>query len=153
MSAARIIGAAASLLIHAALFASFAIQPPVPAAEQSTPILGRDDGEEDAMRLVPTQDVAGEGLACDHSYRGIGIAHWSGTLIEVVEGGPAHRAGARLGDVLLNDALFARDEYPIGKPLPLRLQREGQQLELIVYVGRVCYTVPRTVPHLREDGR
>jgi len=147
MSAARITGAAASLLIHAAFLASL-LTHPIQQSEQRTPVAAQPESEDAHMRLVATPDAEGDGLACEHSFRGIGILHWqSGLITDVVAGGPADRAGAQIGDYLLNDAVFSRDGYPLGHRLPLRVERDGKQLNLIVYVGRVCYERPHTVSH------
>lgn len=149
---ARIAGACGSAAVHVALLVGLLVTPPQPAAEQSTPVRGEREGEDIAMQLVATTDGS-DGLNCERSYRGIGIAHWNNVINEVVAGGPAERAGAKVGDVLLNDSVFMRDQYPVGHRLPLRVQRQGEQIELVVHVGRVCYSVAHTIPHLSETDR
>lgn len=43
------------------------------------------------------------GLACDNTYRGVGIHFdWGNTVTEVAPGKPAERAGVVAGDTLLN---------------------------------------------------
>jgi hypothetical protein len=152
MTGARITGASASLMIHVACFVALVIQAPAPAQEQSTPVAAERDGDDRDMQLLPTPETDGDGLACEGSYRGIGIRHWpNGEVVEVVAGGPAERAGMKVGDYLLSDALLQRDQYELGHRIPVRVDRDGKQLSLLVYVGRICYSAPHTVPHLREN--
>lgn len=150
MSAARVAGAGASLLIHAALFAQL-LAVSVPAAESGVPVMTRPDSGDLDWRLIPTQIGDGIGLACEGSYRGIGVVvEYSGRVSEVVTGGPADRAGMRVGDRFLNDGMFIRDQYPLGHELVLRLERDGQRIDMPVLVGRVCYETAQSIPHLRE---
>jgi hypothetical protein len=151
MTGARLTGASASLLIHAAVLVALAIHPAAPAQEQSTPVAAEKQGDDRDMQLLPTPEADGDGLACEGSYRGIGIRHWpNGEVVEVVAGGPADKAGLQVGDYLLSDALLQRDQYELGHRLPIRVEREGKQLTLLVYIGVICYETPHTIPHLKE---
>ena len=150
MSAARFVGAFGSLAVHAALLLGLLTNAP-PLPEQQTPVMAPELGEDEEMRLVATPEADGTGLACEASYRGIGIQHWhSGAIIEVVADGPADRAGIRVGDYLLSDALLARDQYEVGKQLPLRIERDGRQIEIVVRIGVICFETPHTIPHLKD---
>lgn len=118
----------------------------------SVPAIPVEQSGDIDMHLVPDQVGAGNGLACASSYRGIGVVvGMAGALSEVVPGGPADRAGALVGDVLLNESVFVRDGYSVGRELPLRLERDGRRMDLSVRVGKVCYeTTSHSIPHLRE---
>lgn len=99
----------------------------------------RDEADPD-IQLVSSAHAGAAGLVCSNHYRGIGVAiSYSGYVREVVAGGPADMAGLKVGDRFMNDAMFIRDQYPIGKSLTLRIERDGRPMELPVKVDRVCY--------------
>jgi predicted metalloprotease with PDZ domain len=141
MNTARVAGCCGTVLVHAALLAAMvaspapADQPPVPTGLKSE----TDGLDDEGIRLLPS--VAGVGLACSHSYIGIGVmvSSFGGLIVEVSPGGPADRAGMQIGDRFLNDAMFIRDQYEAGRELTLRMERDGQRIDLPVRVGRVCY--------------
>jgi len=135
---ARAVGMTASVLLHALLVLMFLPSgkgvppPPVPVQAQM--------GEDMDMTLMAGSDTTGDGLACPSEYRGIGIRHYGGTIMEVVAGGPADKAGAQVGDVFLNDATFQRDQYELGKVMVMKLARGRDLLSLTVVIGRICFT-------------
>lgn len=136
MNAARIVGAGVSAAIHAALLIQLPVAVPVEPPRALPP--AKDSGERD-MRLLPSLP-AGLGLACAGHYRGIGVViSWSGYVREVVAGGPADRAGLRAGDRFLNDSIFLRDQYPLNTALALRIERDGQPMNLPVRIDRICF--------------
>jgi S1-C subfamily serine protease len=152
VSHARAAGAIASLLLHAALLAAIVARQVIPA-DTGVDVQPARDGEEMEMRLLPAEDGDGDGPACEHSYRGIGVmVGFSGLVEEVVSGGPADHAGMRVGDRFLNDSTFLRDQYAVGRTLSLRIERDGQQLDLPVRIGKVCYEGggSASIPHLVE---
>ncbi len=135
MSAARIVGATASVLVHAAMLvtlpAAKAIEPPKPV-----PVTQERDSD---IRLRSTS-AGSDGLSCQATYAGIGaIVSWSGYVREVVAGGPADDAGMRVGDKFLNEGLFGRDRYALELPMVLKVERDGQRLDLPVRIGRICF--------------
>lgn len=145
MSAARTAGAIGTVLLHGVLLATLAIDPP-PLAEPPIPVSAeRPGGNEDKeMRLVPTPPV-GTGLACANSYSGIGVmVSYSGYVLEVVAGGPAELSGMRVGDQFLNADMFVRDTYSVGRQLALRIERDGQRMDLQVRIDRICYSMEST---------
>lgn len=97
------------------------------------------------------------GLACTRTYTGVGLesSYSSGRISGLAPGGPAQRAGAQLGDRLLNDAVFSRNQHEVGKKMTLRLEREGRRIDLPVVIDRICVeetprSRPSTIPHLRD---
>jgi len=137
MNAARLVGAVASGLIHAAMLVTLPAAQPL--TEPPHAVMPKDGTDESAWRLLPSLP-AGVGLACAEHYRGIGaITSWSGYVREVVSGGPAEKAGLRVGDRFMNDAQFMRDFYPIGKQLSLRIERDGKSMDLPVQIDRICF--------------
>lgn len=151
MTAARITGASASVLLHAALLVALTMTLPSaqPPAGVSIPPKA-DEGEVD-MHLIPQVEGDGSGLSCEHSYHGIGVVlAFGSTVSEVVPGGPADTAGLRVGDELLNGEIFVRDAYAIGREFSLRITRRGDRMDLPVRIGKVCYDSPSSIPHLRE---
>lgn len=151
MSAAKLSGGLGSMLVHAAVV--FALLPAIPAkspAAPAKPVAHRSNEEAD-MVLIPESVSYGDGLSCPEWYRGIGvIVGFSGLVEEVVERGPADRAGLKVGDRFFNEQIFIRDRYAIGHALTLRVERDGREMELPVTIGRVCYSTQHTIPHLTE---
>lgn len=136
MSAARIVGAGASVLIHAALLVTLPAAKPLSEPPKPVPVTKEHDSD---IRLRSTT-AGSDGLACAGVYRGIGaIVSWSGYVREVVSGGPADVAGLRVGDHFLNDSAFSRDFYPLETPKVLKVERDGQRLDLPVRIGRICF--------------
>lgn len=137
---ARAIGASASVLLHAALVLAFVWPTAAPPGEVSTEPKKAEKSDEMEMRLIPASE-GGDGLACDGSYRGIGVVtNWGGNVEEVVSGGPADRAGMHIGDVFLNAEMFSRDLYSVGRDLVLKVDRHGVRIDLPVRIGNVCFT-------------
>jgi len=142
MNTARVAGCCGTVLVHAALLAAMvaspapADQPPVPTGLKSE----TDGLDDEGIRLLPS--VAGVGLSCAHSYIGIGVmvSSFGGLIVEVSPGGPADRAGMRVGDVFLNAERFRRDSYTPGQEMPLAIERDGQRIDLMARVGKVCYS-------------
>lgn len=93
--------------------------------------------------------------------RSLGLANPAGALIaDVIEGGPAAKAGFRQGDVILSvnghDIGKARDlsimvaEAPVGKPADVELWRDGHRTRLTPVIAEM----PRNLPNLgREESQ
>ena len=64
---------------------------------------------------------------------------FSGYVLEVAPGSPADRAGLRVGDRWLNDDSFTRDGRAIGDSVVIKIERDGQRVDLPARVGRICY--------------
>jgi len=142
VNTARVAGCCGTVLVHAALLAAMVaspapVQPPVPTGLKSE----TDGREDEGMRLLPSA-VGAIGLACAHSYIGIGVmvSSFGGLIVEVSPGGPADRAGMQIGDRFLNADRFRRDSYTPGQEMPLAIERDGQRLDLVARVGKVCYS-------------
>lgn len=147
---ARAIGASASVLLHVALVLAFVWTAPEPTKETTAEPKKAEKNDEMEMRLIPASE-GGDGLACDGSYRGIGVVtNWGGNVEEVVSGGPADRAGMHIGDVFLNAEMFSRDLYSVGRDLVLKVDRHGVRLDLPVRIGRICFEQPRGAPHPKD---
>jgi C-terminal processing protease CtpA/Prc len=137
-----------------ALLAGFVTAPAAPPAVPTSTLPPGDRGDEERFRFPP-QLQEGPGLACEQSYRGIGIAHGytGGYITAVAPGGPADRAGILVGDRLLSEAIFVRDQWEIGKRIPLSIEREGRQIDLVLTIARICYEIEpiaHSIPHLKE---
>jgi hypothetical protein len=144
---ARLVGAAGSVLLHAALFGTF----PITRLAHTELTGGTTRGEDVAMQLLPSENSEGAGIGCPHSYRGVGIiSTYAGWVEEVVSGGPADKAGVQIGDKFLNGEMFRRDGYSLGRQLVIKVDRHGVRLDLPVVIGAVCYEEPQTTPHLAE---
>jgi S1-C subfamily serine protease len=133
----RLVGACASILLHLSLLLSGGARQP--QGETTASALRVERAEDEAMQLLASATGDGNGDGCPHSYRGIGVVIWDGTVIEVVSESPADRAGMRVGDYFMNADMFARNEYQLGRSLVLRVRRQGTLLELPVRIGKVCY--------------
>lgn len=84
-----------ALMVHLLPFAAI---PPKETPPANPPKEVRLLGGVDDMRFRAFDGV-GMGLACEDTYDGVGIRHnWGGQITEVAQGGPAWRAGVRVGD-------------------------------------------------------
>ena len=147
----RVAGAVGSTAVHVAILLAM-VWPQQPAAQPPVKATPQHNQDEADMVLVPESESYGDGLTCENWYRGIGvIVGFTGLVEEVVERGPADRAGLKVGDRFFNEQLFIRDAYAIGHRLTLRIERGGSTMELPVTIGRVCYSTPHTIPHLRGE--
>lgn len=126
-----------SIALHASVLAPLpACAPPVAAQQPSAP---EREPEVLQIRLLPS-DEGGEGDAACDSYRGIGVLHgWGGIITQVAPGGPADKAGARVGDRFVNDFDFGSNRYPAGTVMTMRVVRDEEPLTLRVVIGHVCH--------------
>jgi hypothetical protein len=153
--ASRATGACASIALHAALLVAMVIAPEPPKAEPiAANAVPQEQNDELDMRLLPSS-ADGTGLACEGRYTGIGLVTYRDIIYDVVPGGPADRAGVRNGDIFMNGEMFQRDEHPVGKRLPLTVERDGKRLDLFVVIGSICFEKSSgegstSIPHLRE---
>lgn len=76
---------------------------------------------------------------CESYYMGIGIVHSSflGKIVEVVPGGPADKAGIKVGDIPL-DSLEIRDKYEEGTQITIPILRDGIMYQIPVTIGKIC---------------
>jgi predicted metalloprotease with PDZ domain len=76
---------------------------------------------------------------CDKHYLGIGVTHSSlfGEITNVAPGGPADKAGIRVGDIPL-DSLNIRDKYPEGTVITIPILRDGITHNIPVTIGKIC---------------
>lgn len=128
----RPVSAALVVLMHSTLLwasCSAKVDAPPPAADGELGVL--------EVRLLPSDEGDGDAV-CD-SYRGVGVRMGGGgEIIDVAPGGPADRAGVRLGDRLLNEDEFGGDRYPNGTVLVMRIERDGVPLQFTVTVRPIC---------------
>lgn len=77
---------------------------------------------------------------CDNFYIGIGITHGfiSNDVSEVVPGGPADKAGIKVGDVLLNSKLNIKDAFPIGTSVNIVILRNSIITTIPIKVNKIC---------------
>lgn len=152
MSTARIVGALCSLVLHAALVVPLLLKP-VPPPPRPVPVTV--PGGDNDMRLLPSEDGKGLGANCPRTYRGVGITiSLAGRVSEIVAGGPAAHSALQLGDQLMNDQIMLRDRYAIGRVIVLRVERDGQMVDVPVRIGLICYALESefrsAIPHLNE---
>jgi hypothetical protein len=148
MTSARFIGATAAVLVHLPLLLSLQMsRPDATEAVDVEAIASRGDSD-DAIHPLPVSDWSGYGEPCQNSYRGVGArtAKHGPTVIHVVPGGPAEKAGLREGDEFLNESMFVRDGYSLGRLMVLRISRDGQRLDLPVTIGRICFAEDGHIP-------
>lgn len=132
------------MLVHAALLLAFAGQAASGQAGGTVSVRPENLGDDERMHLLPSPTGDGDGLACANRYRGIGSeVSYSGRVSAVVPGGPADLAGMRVGDRFMNQEMFERDQYEIGRQLVLRLERDGVLIELPVRIDRICYDMDK----------
>jgi len=144
---------ALSIALHAVVFAALAVHrvgpAPAPGAAGVLVRLVLPPG-----RLVPAPEgdgplpprtvvAAGNDLhptGCRGTvYTGIGATvNRAGFILELAPRGPAERAGLRPGDAILNLEELPIDAYPAGKPVALRLLRDGAEAAAIVVIGVIC---------------
>lgn len=128
----RPVSATLVVLMHSTLLwssCSAKVEPPPPAGQDAPSVL--------EVRLLPSDEGDGDAV-CD-SYRGVGVRMGGGgEIIDVAPGGPADRAGVRLGDRLLNEDEFGGDRYPNGTVLVMRLQRGEREFAARVVVRPIC---------------
>lgn len=76
---------------------------------------------------------------CDKHYLGIGVTHSSlfGEITNVAPGGPADRAGIKVGDIPL-DSLDIRDKFAEGTVITVPILRNGIMHEIPVTIGKIC---------------
>lgn len=75
---------------------------------------------------------------CPHYYAGIGI-RFSWLLREVIDvapGGPADRAGVRVGDILINDPY--NDRETIGETRTYTIKRGDQVINITMVTEKIC---------------
>lgn len=73
-------------------------------------------------------------------YTGIGvIMGLNGSVSSVALGGPADKAGIKVGDIISNSSILQPDKHPVGTQLPLQIVRPHQNLTIIVSVDKVCF--------------
>jgi len=80
-------------------------------------------------------------IACDgRSFTGIGLRVWpNGTILDVVINGPAHAAGLRPDDTLLDLDAVSPDEHRVGTRVALRYLRDGREMpQAVAIVARIC---------------
>lgn len=138
---ARSIGASGSIAIHALLLLAFVAVFPKPQPVP-VPVGAPEPKQEDHnFQLLPSADREGRSLECPKFYAGIGlVASWTDDrVMDIAPGGPADVAGIRVGDIFLSNSVFQRDLYPIGKVIPMSVQRDGQRIDMQVRIGRICY--------------
>lgn len=80
-------------------------------------------------------------------YTGIGIFSAFGAVGEVAPGGPADKAGLRIGDTIMNREILGPDRYPEGTHLTLEIAREGnQRFKVDVTIEKICHTEREFTP-------
>lgn len=140
----RLVAAAGTLALHAALLAVALVSCSEASQAKPPPKASQGGAEEVEVRLLPS--VEGDGPPCD-SYRGIGIRSeftpldeegFIRSVIEISPGGPADRAGIRLGDQILNDHELGADRHPVGHRIVLQVLRDGIQLRIPVVTSHIC---------------
>lgn len=131
---------ALTVALHSLLAASALVRCTEPAAAQEHDKPKPREGEAIEVRLIPSTEDGENNLDCQKTYRGIGIKRsWGGRIFDVVPGGPADKAGIRVDDVMVNDALEI-DRYMVGHKVTVRVERDGRQFEVEVVIGRVCFS-------------
>lgn len=75
---------------------------------------------------------------CDRYYYGIGVSLWANWILEVAEGGPAHRAGVQVNDTWLN---FSLREYKKGDTVDITVRKpSGDLVRYKILVDKICVT-------------
>lgn len=128
-----------ALALHAAALLPFL---PIPGCIE--PKLGNGAGQAQGREDPPpvlARIIPGGGVQCPRPYRGIGVLTSAfGTVLEVVEHGPAWVAGIRVDDVIANAHEMWPDRYPLGHLIRVECSREGREFIALVRVGEVCST-------------
>jgi hypothetical protein len=146
---ARVIGAAASVVLHALLGLSLmrvtagASPPPrgSQAAEKRESSAERIYGAGLAIYTNPGNTSTATGLACaKHSYIGIGVmlSFQDNHIIAVGDNTPAARAGLREGDIIANVEVLDYGQAKEGTIHHLIVSRGGLASPVRVVVGRIC---------------
>jgi hypothetical protein len=92
------------------------------------------------VRLLPSgESTAEEAPACESTFRGVGLMHNGIRVQSLAPGGPADRAGLKVGDVILNAEVLGQDRYMVGHRLTLKVSRDGRHFAVDVVVGRICF--------------
>lgn len=117
-----------ALLVHLLALAPLAVRSEEP--EKKKPEVRLLGGNRDLVfrRLEGT----GTGLACADTYDGVGVRHnWGGQITDVAPGGPAERAGVKVGD----EYVASGDE---GAYRTLRYRQGGVERVLRVKRETIC---------------
>lgn len=152
---------AASLAIHlagAALFAGEPVGKRTGSKEAGAKSADKKGGEEIvAMRArlapePPAQAERGKGALSakdcpgGRHYTGIGLVfNLAGVIEMVAPGGPADRAGVRVGDVLAGSdtALLGPDKFKAGQAVSIWVMRGEERLPKPMRAAEICYETAR----------
>lgn len=124
----RVVATAAALVIHMAPFVSLARQKPPPEPPAPAKVYGG---------TIPggkfrDMDREGDGLACEYQYKGVGFEHsWQGKVLQIARGGPAWRAGIRVGD-------WMRSYEDNGDHYVFHMERGDQRIDLVIMKSDIC---------------
>lgn len=122
-----------SLMLHAALLFSF---PSCNGGESEKKHFGSTVN----IEIIPKFPNAKEKIKCEQWYGGIGIEHSEdgSTIMKVVEGYPAYRAGILVGDAVI----VPFNSYDIkgmpGTPVQVTVVRMGKVLEFHMIREKIC---------------
>lgn len=77
---------------------------------------------------------------CEKHYIGIGItySYLSNTISDIAPGGPADRAGIKVGDRLADPSMRIRNQYPIGTSINVAIIKDGRTVNISVKVDKIC---------------
>lgn len=151
----RRLAIAASIALHAVVFAALAIRLADAAAPGARAmrvrlvlppgtLLPAPDGD---GPLPPRTLAAGSRVrpsGCQGTvYTGIGASvNRAGYIVELAPAGPAEQAGLRRGDAILNLEELPIDSYPSGRIVGVRLLRDGVETATEVRIGAICDEAP-----------
>ena len=127
-----------AVALHAALLARCAPDQP-PAASESAAHPAAKDSEPLAVTLLPAPRPGGT-LPCADTYIGLGFTTgWGGGWVSsVAQGGPAERAGLRVGDNVTNADGMHAWQMP-GVRVTLHVERDGHPLTMVAETAEICY--------------
>lgn len=149
---------AASIILHALLMQVVIPEPECKKAQQKTVKAkikqDKNSGSskklnklyvlQDAKKLQKKQEKTGiKSISkdCKKYYTGIGIVHngFFNEISQVASGGPADRAGIKVGDVLAEPTHRIRNQYSEGTVINVPIIRNGITINMRVTIGKICY--------------